>query len=88
MRLSDYQVLTDGSVYQLKERGFETAVPYEERMEYIKLVQNAKMDEFEDQVFFFLCLFHVNYYYYAQSSIIIVRTTFCIFCMSIKTWYL
>jgi len=43
-------VLTDGSVYQLKERGFETAVPYEERMEYIKLVQNAKMDEFEDQI--------------------------------------
>ncbi|XP_065069856.1 E3 ubiquitin-protein ligase HECTD3-like [Rhopilema esculentum] len=43
-------VLSDGSVYQLKENGVETDVPYEERTEYMKLVQNVKMSEFNDQI--------------------------------------
>ena len=43
-------MLSDGTVCQLKERGLEIDVPYEERMEYMKLVRNARMNECKDQV--------------------------------------
>merc|ERR1712141_511916 len=43
-------VLADGSVCQLKENGLEVGVTYEDRIDYIHLVQNVKMNEFKDQI--------------------------------------
>lgn len=43
-------MLSDGSVHQLMDNGSDKEVLYEDRGEYIRLVQNVKMNEFKDQV--------------------------------------
>eukprot|EP00794_Sanderia_malayensis_P008206 gene8206-9086_t len=43
-------LLSDGSVYQLKDRGQETDVLYEDRLGYLKSVRQARMNECKDQI--------------------------------------
>ena len=44
-------VLSDGTVTSLKPNGASLAVEYGDRLEYAKLAQAARMDEFRKQVY-------------------------------------